>query len=336
MYRFLLLLPVVLCAHLHHRNDAAWKDFKVRFGKFYSTDVEELTRYSIFREHLNFVEKHNSNSNQSFHIGVNNFSDLTHSEFMQRHGGCYKIPEEAIIDNSTVRSTGSTYLPALNANIPASIDWRTLGAVTPIKNQGQCGSCWAFSTSGSLEGQTFRKTGKLVQISEQNLVDCARNCFACRGCWMDTAFQYIRDNRGIDSEQGYPYYARPLGYCYYNINYKVAEDTGFVDLPSGDEQALMTAVATIGPISVAIDATKPSFMSYRSGVYIEPYCGNTLRALDHAVLVVGYGHDEISGLDYWLVKNSWGTYWGEQGYIRMARNRNNQCGVATKASYPLV
>lgn len=249
-------------------------------------------------------------------------------------GGCYKIPKKNLEANDT--QLGSAWLPPCNVDIPAAVNWVTEGYVTPVKNQGQCGSCYAFSTTGSLEGQVFKKTGKLPQLSEQNILDCSKSYgnMGCRGGWMDFAFKYIRDNKGIDSENGYPYYARELGYCYYRANYNIACDSGYVDLPQGDENALKTAVATIGPISVAIDATHRSFQSYRSGVYYEPACGNTLRSLDHAVLVVGYGSE--GGYDYWLVKNSWGTSWGEGGYIKMARGYNNMCGVATKPSYPLL
>lgn len=307
--------------------DGAWKEYKLKFGKFYDDEAEELKRYKIWKQHLQHILEHNDNPSHSYKKGLNHFHDMTHEEFRKVMGNCYKTP------NST---EGSRWLPPSHVEIPDTVDWRTEGYVTPIKNQGQCGSCWAFSSTGSLEGQTFRKTGTLPSLSEQNLIDCTKSYGneACNGGWMDNSFKYVRDNKGIDSEQGYPYYTRDLGYCYYNAQYNTATDTGYYDITAGDENALKTAVATVGPISVAIDATRPSFMSYRSGIYIEPTCGNQLSNLDHAVLVVGYGTE--NGVDYWLVKNSWGTTWGEQGYIRMARNRNDQCGIALKGSYPIV
>lgn len=314
-------------------SDPLWIEFKLKFGKFYKNDNEEVMRYEIWQEKLKEINMHNNDPTCKYKKGINNFTDMTHDEFRQAMGGCVKIPKHILEGNAT---DGSHWVAPSNVEIPTEVDWRTAGYVTPIKNQGQCGSCWAFSSTGSLEGQTFKKTGRLPSLSEQNLVDCTKSYGneGCRGGWYENSFKYIRDNHGIDSEQGYPYYARDLGYCYYRPEYNSATDTGFVDLPSGDENALKTAVATIGPISVAIDATHASFMSYRSGVYIEPSCGNTLYNLDHAVLVIGYGTE--NGEDYWLVKNSWGTYWGDNGYIKMARNRNNQCGIATKPSYPLV
>jgi len=324
---FVLMVSYAASAHIKPMEDPLWREYKLKFGKFYKTEGEEHGRYLVWKKHLEDIKTHNENPSNKYKLGINHFHDLTHTEFRAQMGNCYKAPK---------KSEGSTWLAPSNVEIPDTVDWRTQGYVTPIKNQGQCGSCWAFSSTGSLEGQIFRKTGKLPSLSEQNLIDCTKSYGnqGCHGGWMDNSFKYIRDNKGIDSETGYPYYARELGYCYYNAQYNTATDTGFTDIPAGDEQALKQAVATVGPISVAIDATRPSFMSYRSGVYIDTTCGNTLQNLDHAVLVVGYGTE--NGVDYWLVKNSWGTYWGDQGYIKMARNRSDQCGIALKGSYPLV
>lgn len=313
--------------------DPEWRDYKLKFGKFYSR-TEEVSRYQVWKEHVKEIIEHNKHTT-TYYKGVNNFTDMTHQEFRSTMGGCYKIPQHLLDANITSSGEASTFLPPSNVNVPNDVNWVRAGYVTPVKNQGQCGSCYSFSTTGSLEGQMFKKTGKLPLISEQNIVDCSKKYGnqGCRGGWMDYAFHYIKDNGGIDSETGYPYYARELGYCYYRAGYNIAQDTGFVDI-AHNEAALKVAVATIGPISVAIDATHPSFQHYKSGVYFERACGNTVRSLDHAVLVVGYGNE--GGYDYWLVKNSWGTSWGEEGYIKMARGYNNQCGIACKASYPLV
>jgi len=219
------------------------------------------------------------------------------------------------------------------SDLPTSIDWTTKGVVTPVKDQGQCGSCWAFSAVASIEGQHALKTSKLVSLSEQNLVDCSssQGDMGCFGGLMDYAFQYVISNKGIDTEVSYPYKAEDET-CTYSNKTSGATISSYTDIKSGDEDCLQNAVATIGPISVAIDASQTSFQFYKSGVYDEPACSSTF--LDHGVTAVGY--DALNGVPYWKVKNSWGTSWGQQGYIFMSRNKSNQCGIATASSYPVV
>jgi len=259
---------------------------------------------------------------------MNKFGDMTNEEINKQMNGLDLSLKDKVngLDRHTYRA------PA-NVVLPDAVDWRTKGYVTPVKDQGQCGSCWAFSTTGSLEGQHFAKTSQLVSLSEQNLVDCSGKFgnMGCNGGLMDYAFQYIKVNKGIDTETSYPYEAHD-DKCRFNAKNVGATDTGFVDIKRDDENDLQNAIATVGPVSVAIDASQSSFHFYHSGVYNEPMCSSV--QLDHGVLAVGY--DSQNGQDYYIVKNSWGTSWGNQGYIWMSRNKNNQCGISTMASYPLV
>lgn len=219
--------------------------------------------------------------------------------------------------------------------MPKSIDWRKKGAVTSVKRQGtRCSSCWAFSVLGSLEGQNFLKTGHLISLSPQNLIDCANTHGRgkCMGRSRHEAFNWIRDHGGIESDETYPYVGRG-GRCKYNRKYSVATMRGYVDIPSGDERKLQEAIATIGPISVSIDGSHRSFKKYSSGIYYEPKCNR--KHLTHAVLAVGYDTDAM-GREYYIIKNTYGTSWGEKGYMKLARNKNNHCGIATSARYPIV
>lgn len=306
-------------------QDSDWETWKTFYGKTYEDKDEEHMRYVIWKENMKFIMNH-AEENHSYSLAMNEFGDLTSKEFVILMNG-YN-PERKL-----EKSKASTFLPPNNVKLPKNVDWRTKGYVTPVKNQKQCGSCWAFSTTGSLEGQHFKKTGKLVSLSEQNLVDCSSNFGnqGCNGGLMDNAFRYIKANKGIDTEASYPYHARD-GKCKFNASNVGADDSGYVDIPRGDEAKLQAAVASVGPVSVAIDASHQSFQFYSKGVYNEPKCSSV--QLDHGVLAVGYGVD--GGIKYWLVKNSWGASWGKEGYINMSRDKNNQCGIATSASYPLV
>ena len=212
----------------------------------------------------------------------------------------------------------------------------TQGYVTDIKNQGHCGSCWAFSATGSMEGAWFKNSTKLVSLSEQNLVDCDKKSLGCKGGNMELAFEYVIKTGGIDTEKSYPYKG-VNGICNFTKDNIGASITSFKMIKKNDEKELQKAVAKIGPVSVAIDASQPSFHHYANGTYYEESCSST--RLDHGVLAVGYGgtkEDNEDGDEYWIVKNSWGTSWGMKGYINMARNKDNNCGIATMASYPIV
>ncbi|XP_008825300.1 cathepsin S isoform X2 [Nannospalax galili] len=286
---------------------------------------EEGARRLIWERNLKFVMLHNLEHSMGMHsydLGMNHLGDMTSEEVMSLMSSL-RVPSQW--------QRNVTYKSYPNQNLPDSMDWREKGCVTEVKAQGSCGACWAFSAVGALEAQVKLKTGKLVSLSAQNLVDCATEKYRNKGCnggFMTEAFQYIIDNSGIESEASYPYKAKDEK-CHYDSKNRAATCSRYTELPYGSEDALKEAVANKGPVSVGIDASRPSFFLYRSGVYDDPTC---TQNVNHGVLVVGYGN--LDGKDYWLVKNSWGLHFGEQGYIRMSRNNKNHCGIASFCSYP--
>nr|AJF94916.1 cathepsin L7 [Nephilengys cruentata] len=322
------LIQAIACHFLpFDRNlENEWNEFKAHFRKLYPSVEEEFLHRSIWHRNFHDIIRHNFEAGLGFHsykLGLNEFSDRTVEEMV---GSVEKYERESYYSRKGLDWS----LPPVD-ELPEKLDWRDEGLVTPVKNQEPCGACWAFSTTGSLEGQHMKKTGKLVSLSEQNLIDCSEDNDGCNGGDVSSAFEYIVKNGGIDTEVSYPYTAKN-GSCHFDKANIGATCTGYLNVPDGDEDALKQAVATVGPISVIIDACHNTFINYKSGIFDEPKCRTDIPS--HAVLVIGYGTE--NGKDYWLVKNSWGTSWGIDGYIMMARNKNNQCGIASRASFPLV
>nr|XP_018904484.1 PREDICTED: cathepsin L1-like isoform X1 [Bemisia tabaci]XP_018904485.1 PREDICTED: cathepsin L1-like isoform X1 [Bemisia tabaci]XP_018904486.1 PREDICTED: cathepsin L1-like isoform X1 [Bemisia tabaci] len=332
--------------------ETEFMNFKINFNKSYSTVDEEKLRMEIFKQNLMKIEEHNERyrrNETTFEMAMNHFGDYMHHEYHKHvHGYLGRDlfrnavggqPAVMAILNASVMTSepdAPVFLPPANVKIPDEVDWRVLGAVTPVKHQGRCGACWAFSATGALEGQIFRKTGVLTNISEQNLIDCSGNYgnVGCRGGLMTQAFKYVKDNGGVESEAAYPYEGGEKR-CRYVRNGSVATDSGYMNIKNEDEEHVKAAVATVGPICSAIDAKYDTFHFYSRGVYHEPRCTNNIDLLNHGVLIVGYGTDPKKG-DYWIIKNSWGPRWGDKGYMRIARNRDNHCGTATACSFPLV
>ncbi|OBS76496.1 hypothetical protein A6R68_17052, partial [Neotoma lepida] len=268
-----LCLGLVSAAPTHDPSlDAEWHEWKTKHGKTYSMN-EEGQKRAVWENNRKMIELHNEDyvkGKHGFSLEMNAFGDLTNIEFKELMTGFQGQETKEM----------KVFQEPLLGDVPKSVDWRKHSYVTPVKDQGKCGACWAFSAVGSLEGQMFRKTGKLVPLSEQNLVDCSWSYGnkGCDGGLMEPAFQYVKDNGGLDTRESYPYEARV-------------------------------------------------------SMYYEANCSS--NNLDHAMLVVGYG-EESDGKKYWLVKNSWGEDWGMSGYIKMARDRNNNCGIASYAIYPTV
>jgi len=320
----LCLFAIQIFAKSQQEYESAFEQWVQEHGKIYD-EHEVLYRFRIFQQNSDFVDQFNSEQH-SYTVGLNQFADLTNTEFLERYTG-FRRPLIHVVDPEHV------YEYDQSQALPASVDWRNKGAVTGVKDQGQCGSCWSFSTTGSVEG-AWALNYSLVSLSEQNLMDCSRSYgnYGCNGGLMDSAFKYIIANKGIDTEASYPYEESTSYNCRYKAANKGASITSYKDVSKGSESSLQNAVAYRGPVSVAIDASQTSFQLYKGGYYYEPKCSST--SLDHGVLTVGYGTG-TSG-DYWIVKNSWGTSWGDKGYIYMARNKNNNCGIATQASFPIV
>ncbi|EEF37251.1 cysteine protease, putative [Ricinus communis] len=296
-----------------------------KHGKVYKDDEEKLRRFQIFKNNVEFIESSNAAGNNSYMLGINRFADLTNEEFRASWNG-YKRPLDASRIVTPFKYENVTALPY-------SMDWRRKGAVTSIKDQRECGSCWAFSAVAATEGVHKLRTGKLVSLSEQELVDCdvKGEDKGCQGGLMEDAFKFIKRNGGITTEANYAYRGRD-GKCDTKKEAShVAKITGYQVVPENSEAALLKAVAH-QPVSVSIDAGSMSFQFYQSGIYAGS-CGSDLN---HGVAAVGYGTSS-SGSKYWIVKNSWGPEWGERGYVRMKRDitsRKGLCGIAMDCSYP--
>lgn len=289
------------------------------YDKVYETEEEYEHRFRTFVENSAAIRIHNR-QDLGFILGLNQFADLNTQEFTKLVSRPYNASnrKERHIDASSV---------------PTAVDWRTKGVVTPIKNQGQCGSCWSFSTTGSVEGINAIKSGNLISLSEQQLIDCSSSYgnLGCNGGLMDYAFQYIIDIGGLNTEAAYPYTAAD-GACIADMSALVDPIASFVDIPQKNNVQLQAAVA-LQPVSIAIQANQFSFQFYKSGI-IKSGCGTQL---DHGVLIVGYDTDAYS-VPYWIVKNSWGTSWGQDGYVYILRSSSTNdpgvCGIAMGASYP--
>jgi len=298
----------------------SWTHWKQKYGKSYGVDAEEQYRLRVYYDNFNKIANENSKGNQ-YTLALNEFADMTTQEFKKVYLGSQR---PAISNTKTVKLSTS--------NLPENVDWEQTGAVTPIKNQGQCGSCWSFSTSGALEGANFSKTGSLTPLSEQQFMDCSKDLgnLSCSGGYINKAYDYAVAH-GVMSEQDYPYQALDRNVCNYDASKVVYTPKSYTHVPVDDSDALKAAAA-LGAVSVSIAADQLQF--YSSGIWHYSLC---LTEVDHGVLLTGYGVEDVSGTQYWRIKNSWGTAWGEDGYFRLLRSDGAVpalCGLTKDSYYP--
>ena len=309
-------------------DNEEWKqfnNFQEKFSKKYSNIQELESRFQVFRSNLKNIILHNLDVDQNFTMGINQFTDLTPQEFKATYVSGLK---------TEVGSYGCKSFSSSASSSPSSIDWRSKGAVSSVKDQGQCGSCWTFSSTGAVEGAWAISKGQLLDLSEQQLVDCATGIsygsHGCSGGQMEGAFKYVIEH-GQCSLSSYPYTAKD-GTC--KSCSSVVKLSSCSDVKPNDQVSLKGAVAQ-QPVSIAIEADTRYFQSYSGGILTSTSCGTNL---DHGVLIVGYG--EENGQKYWLVKNSWGTSWGDKGYVKIARSESTNdagiCGIAMDPSFPSV
>jgi C1A family cysteine protease len=327
------VFAIILCASFFSSlvsSTSDWthfNDFVERFHKKYASIEALESRFQVFRVNLRKITEHNDSPNNNYTLGISPYTDLTEEEFSQ-------LMRIGKYSNKALVTSGCKPYIVTEKQVADSVDWRTKNAVTPVKDQGQCGSCWSFSATGAMEGAWAISKGNLVSLSEQQLVDCSKRYgnLGCNGGLMDNAFTYVVDNKGICSETAYPYTAAS-GACSTQCS-SVASINGCQDVPPSNQLALREAVA-IGPVSIAIEADTRVFQLYSSGVITSTSCGTKL---DHGVLIVGYGVE--NGIKYWLVKNSWSSSWGDNGYVKIQRSDSTNdagiCGVALQPSFPIV
>jgi len=310
-----------------------WEDFMTQFGKNYVGE-ELQQRKAVFHENLDFINAENAKGH-SYTLGLGPFTDMTPEEFKATHFGFNK-PSNVFGDAPSL----GFHTKADDEVLADRVDWREKGAVTPIKNQGQCGSCWAFSAIGTLEGANQLATGNLVSLSEQQLVNCAHGqagkpCLGCMGGNMDMGLKYATDNQ-ICTEDSWKYsgWLGMLQGCKKATSCTAGIPkggvTGYKEVNHNSMEDLMSAVQTV-PVSIGIEADQASFQHYTGGV-VDQACGSKV---DHGVLAIGYGTDPAHG-DYWLVKNSWGATWGEKGTVRVKRGAGGagMCGILSQPCYP--
>uniref|UniRef100_M8B4D7 Oryzain alpha chain n=1 Tax=Aegilops tauschii TaxID=37682 RepID=M8B4D7_AEGTA len=328
----LLLLSVAAAADMSRSEEEMRRmhaEWMAEHGRVYNATGEGKRRFEVFRDNLRDIDQHNAAADagvHSFRLGLNPFSDLTYEEFQSRYLGAQTKPQRE-------RKLSVSLQAEVNVELAESVDWRKKGAVGPVKNQGSCSSAWAFAATATIEGINQIVTGDMIPLSAQELLDCTSRYGndGCDGGLALHAFEFIIHNRGIASEEDYPYQASQNRCDPEKQKSRVVTIDGYENVPSNSEKSLQKAVAN-QPI-VAMIMVSDSFASYAGGIF-NGDC-EFKGSVNHEVVVIGYGTGD--GNDYWIVRNSWGASWGENGYIRMKRNieaSSGMCGIAFHPYYP--
>jgi len=316
-------------------HDAHFNEFKSKHSKKYDTEVELEVRRKNFLDNNRFILAMNRRK-PTYQLAVNHLADKSEEEIKILRGRKVTLTKS---NGGLPFKSNKRYGRQNGGNddkLPTNWDWRLLGAVNPVKDQAICGSCWSFGTTGTIEGVNFVKTGKLVRLSEQQLIDCSwmEGNNGCDGGEDFRVYNYMMKAGGLSTEEDYGHYLGIDAKCHSNDVNKSIKISGFVNVTQHSEEDLMKALYENGPITVAINAGVRTFSFYSNGIYDDPACLGDPDHLNHQVLLVGYG--TLGGKDYWLIKNSWSTYWGNDGYIAISRGKENICGVTTMATYPII
>ncbi|XWS15840.1 hypothetical protein CRYUN_Cryun34aG0036300 [Craigia yunnanensis] len=307
-----------------------FQQWKEKHRKVYQHPEEAEKRFENFKRNFKYILERNANrksTKREHRVGLNKFADMSNEEFRKAYLSKVKEP----INKGSILSRNMTR-KVQSCDAPSSLDWRNYGIVTGVKDQGSCGSCWAFSSTGAIEGINALVTSDLVSLSEQELMDCDSTNYGCDGGYMDYAFEWVINNGGIDTETDYPYTGVDGACNTTKEETKVVSIDGYQDVEESDS-ALLCAVAQ-QPVSVGIDGSAIDFQLYTGGIY-DGSCSDNPDDIDHAVLIVGYGSEDSE--NYWIVKNSWGTSWGMDGYFYLKRDTDlpyGVCAVNAMASYP--
>ncbi|KAJ3439954.1 cysteine protease rdl2-related [Anaeramoeba flamelloides] len=332
----LFLFFLTVSSKKQPNTEFVWYKFKKKFNRNYDP-LEESKRFAIFQDNLRLIKKHNNNPSHGFKLGINQFADLTNEEYQKKYLFKYNSDEKKYLKQEKVYDQKNL------KNVPDSLDLRQDGMVTPIQDMGQCEGCWSFAIIAAIEGCVAKETDQLIKLSEQELIDCDYYpIIGQKGCNSGSTFKgmdWIIDNGGVTSLENYPYvgYTNNCG----GTSGSVSTITGYHQVIN-TEDSVKTALFDEGPLFCTVDAHTYKFQLYKGGLFYDSNCSAKKSDLNHSMTIVGYGSDTFSNSDndydspsdkYWIVKNSWGTTFGDDGYVYMSRGSNN-CGILTEAYYP--